>query len=348
MLARRRLGHTDIEVSRLCLGTMTWGSQNDYTEAASQIDRALEAGVNFLDTAEMYPTTPLSEETCGDTESIIGQWLANGGQRDAIVLATKVTGNGRAWVRDGGGISGATMREAVEGSLRRLRTDYIDLYQLHWPNRGSYHFRQNWAFDPTGQSTEAVHAHVHDVLRTADDLVREGKIRSLGLSNESAWGTMRFLNAADAAGLPRVVSIQNEYSLLCRHFDLDLAEVAHHEQVGLLAFSPLAAGMLTGKYDGGAVPPGSRRAQNEMLGGRFGQRSRAACGCYVTLAREHGLDPAQMALGFCLTRPFMASVIIGATSMVQLETNLAAASLELSAEVLDGIDTIHRSHGTPM
>jgi len=348
-LQRRELGRTGIQVSQLCLGSMTWGSQNDYAEAASQIERALELGVNFIDTAEMYPTTPMSADTLGGTETLIGHWFAASGRRDEVVLATKVTGSGPAWMFGGHDISAARMRTAVEGSLKRLRTDRIDLYQLHWPNRGSYHFRQHWGFDAAGQSTAAMHDHVDEVLDAASDLVREGKIRALGLSNESAWGTMQFLQAAERhPGLPRVATVQNEYNLLCRLYDTDMAELSHHEDVGLLAFSPLAAGMLSGKYADGAVPDGSRRAQNAALGGRWTSQAIAATDAYTALAREHGLAPSVMALAFCLGRPFMASVIIGATTMAQLETCLGAAEQVLSDELLQAIDATRREHALPM
>jgi len=348
-LQRRELGRTGIRVSQLCLGSMTWGSQNDRREAAEQIECSLDAGVDFIDTAEMYPTTPLSADTLGGTESIIGRWFGDSGRRDEVVLATKVTGSGPAWMFGGHDISAKRMREAVEASLRRLRTDRIDLYQLHWPNRGSYHFRQHWQFDPTNQSSAAMQDHVDEVLRSASDLVEAGKIRAIGLSNESAWGTMQFLKAAERhPGLPRVATVQNEYSLLCRLFDTDMAELSHHEDVGLLAFSPLATGMLSGKYANEALPEGSRRAQNASLGGRWTPQAIAASDAYVALAREHGLDPSQMALAFCLRRPFMTSVILGATSMAQLRTALGAAELVLSDELLEAIDTLRRVHPLPM
>ncbi|MBY8974408.1 aldo/keto reductase [Rhodobacteraceae bacterium NNCM2] len=343
----RRLGRTDLEVSLLCLGSMTWGTQNTTEEGHAQIDRALEAGINFVDTAEMYPATPVSAETQGDTEAVIGEWFARGGARERMILATKVSGKGAKGKRGGEEISGDAMRRALEGSLQRLKTDYVDLYQLHWPNRGSYHFRQYWAYDPTSQNREETRAHIRDVLETAAALIEEGKIRHLGLSNESAWGTQQFLDIAEAEGLPRVVSIQNEYSLLCRNFDLDLAEVSHNEDVGLLAFSPLAAGILSGKYQGDAMPAGSRRTLNETLTGRITPRLEPAVGAYLDIAARHGLDPCQMALAWCFTRPFMASVIFGATTMEQLETALGSADMTLSAEVMEEIAAAYRAHPMP-
>lgn len=342
------LGRSDLRVSNFCLGTMTWGAQNSEAEAFEQIDYALDMGINFLDTAEMYPTTPLSAETSGETERIIGRWLARSGRRDEVVLATKIVGVGNATVRpDGAPISPETLRVALEGSLRRLGTDRVDLYQLHWPNRGSYHFRQIWTFAPEQQARGQME-EIAAILETLGDLVREGKIRAIGLSNESAWGTARYLSLAEARGLPRVVSIQNEYNLMCRLFDLDLAELCHHEDVGLLGYSPLAAGFLTGKYVDGARPIGSRAALNGDLGGRISVHSEPVADAYVEITRRHGLDPAQMALAFAASRPFMASVIIGATSMEQLRSDVAAADLTLSSEVLNEIAALRRRYPLPM
>lgn len=342
------LGRSDLRISNFCLGTMTWGSQNTPEEAFAQIDCALDHGVNILDTAEMYPTTPLSPDTAGDTERIIGQWIARSGRRADILIATKIVGQGNKTVgRDGGPITPETLRIAVEASLARLGTDCIDLYQLHWPNRGSYHFRQSWTYTPSTQprgETERLHALL-DALAT---LKAEGKIREIGLSNDTAWGTAKMLHLSETHGLPRVVSLQNEYSLLQRIFDLDLAELCHHEDVGLLAYSPLAAGILSGKYEGGTIPPGARASMNPTLSGRLTEHSAAAITAYLGLAREHGLDPAQMALAFCAGRPFMASVIVGATSLDQLRNNLAAADLALTDEIRTGIATIHRRHPIPM
>lgn len=345
-MKRNTLGRSGIEVSALCLGSMTWGSQNTEAEAHAQMDQARDAGVNFIDAAEMYPTTPQGEDTFGRTEEIIGSYMAKGG-RENWMIATKITGAGHSYVRDGAPIDGAAMRKAVEGSLKRLQTDYIDLYQLHWPNRGSYHFRQSWTYDPSDKP-RGMDAHVRDVLETADALIREGKIRALGLSNETTWGLAQWLRIADAEGLPRVLSTQNEYSLLQRIADLDLAELCHHEDVGLLAFSPLAAGMLSGKYMGDVTPDGSRRSINAVLGGRMSAHSVPVCDAYVALAREHELDPALMALAFCVSRPFMAATIIGATTPAQLATNLAAIDVSLGEAITDGIADIHRRHPIPM
>lgn len=345
----RSLGRTDIKVSAYCLGSMTWGTQNTEAEGHAQIDMALEGGINFIDTAEMYPTTPLSPESQGRTEEIIGSWVGRTGRRSDVVIATKIVGEGFGWIREGVPIAPPTIHEAVDASLKRLQTDYIDLYQLHWPNRGSYHFRKWHKFDPSGQDKRASD-DIGECLEALDGLVRAGKIRAIGLSNDSAWGVMQFLMQSQAQGWPRVASIQNEYSLLCRHYDLDLAELSHHEDVGLLAWSPLAAGILTGKYLDDATPPGSRRAvSSDTLGGRLSAPSiQPATRAYVDLARAHGLDPTQMALAFCAQRPFMTSVIFGATTEAQLATALGAADVTLSAEVLEGIHRIYQAYPVPM
>ncbi len=342
------LGRTGIKVSEICLGTMTWGSQNSEAEAHLQLDYALDRGVNFIDTAELYPTTPLSPETYGLTERHIGSWLSARGNRDKVVLASKVAGPGRNYIRGGRPMTRAAILEAIEGSLERLRTDYLDLYQLHWPNRGHYHFRNAWTYDPSRQDRARVAEELAEILQTLGELQKAGKIRAVGLSNETAWGTMQFLALSEKLGLPRMASIQNEYNLLYRSFDLDLAEVAHHEDVGLLAYSPLAAGLLTGKYLAGARPDGSRLTINGDLGGRYQPLQEPAVAAYAALAREHGLDLAQLSIAFCLTRPFMASVIIGATTMEQLKTDIAAAGVALSGDVLSGIGRIHRQYPAPI
>jgi aryl-alcohol dehydrogenase-like predicted oxidoreductase len=344
----RKLGRTEFSVSEICLGTMTWGSQNSEAEAHAQMDYAFDKGINFFDTAELYPTTPVTAETHGRTEEIIGSWLKQGGRREKLVLASKVAGGGRPHIREGRGISAQTIREAVDASLARLQTDYMDLYQIHWPNRGHYHFRGSWTFDATKQDRTQALAEIAEILGTLGELVAAGKIRAIGLSNETAWGTLKYLRLSEENGLPRVASIQNEYNLLYRTFDLDLAEVAHHEDVGLLAYSPLAAGILTGKYQNGHRPEGSRATINKDLGGRLQPLQEPAVKAYADTAAKHGLDLGQMALAFCLTRPFMASVIIGATSMEQLKTNIGAADVTLTEEVLADIAKVHRLYPMPI
>ena len=343
----RKLGRSDIEVSEICLGSMTWGTQNSEAEGHAQIDYALDHGVNFIDTAELYPSNPMSAATVGRTEEIIGSWLARFGRRDEVVLATKVAGEGHDYIQNGIDISPEKIRVSLEGSLKKLQTDYIDLYQLHWPNRGSYHFRNNWRYDPTKQDTQQTLEHIYAVLAYLGELVADGKIRQIGLSNETCWGTSQFLQIAEANNFPRAVSLQNEYSLMYRAHDLDLAELSHHEQVGLLPYSPLACGMLTGKYENGARPAGSRLTTNPDLWGRANDSVWPVIDQYVAIARKHGIDPAQMAIAFCNQRPFVTSSIIGATSIEQLAVNIAAADLELDKEVLEDIHSVYRRYPIP-
>jgi aryl-alcohol dehydrogenase-like predicted oxidoreductase len=334
----KTLGRTAISVSEICLGTMTWGKQNTEAEGHQQMDYAVEHGVNFFDTAEMYAVPP-DASTYGRTEEIIGTWFKETGRRNDIVLASKVAGGGRPWVRGGRGIDGPSVREAVEGSLRRLQTDRIDLYQIHWPRRGHYHFEGSWDYNPYLQDKESVLPNMLEVLQVMGELVREGKILHFGLSNESAWGTMQYLKLSMELGLPRVQTIQNEYNFLRRYYDMDLAELAFHEDVGLLAYSPLAAGAISGKYLGGVLPEGTRGA---VAGSAYrnNQYTEPAIRAYIELAAKHGLDVCQMAIAFCLTKPFMTSVIIGATTMEQLKVNIAAANLELSEPVMNEIQQI--------
>ncbi|MBD3765758.1 MAG: aldo/keto reductase [Rhodobacterales bacterium] len=341
------LGPSGIMVSELCLGTMTWGSQNTEAEGHAQMDLALDHGVTFWDTAEMYPTNPVRAETVGRTEEIIGTWIAARGGRDRLQIATKITGEGQKAVRDGAPITAAQLRASVDDSLRRLQTDYIDLYQLHWPNRGSYHFRGMWSYRPGRETPDQVARHMQEVLAAAADLVAQGKIRALGLSNESVWGAGRWIATAQAMGAPRMVSVQNEYSLLCRQFDTDWAEFSVMEDMPLLAFSPLAAGLLSGKYAGDVTPEGTRRAANPTLGGRITPQVFPAVAAYLGIAARHGLDPCQMAIAFCRMRPFACIPIIGATSLDQLRIVLGAADLTLSDAVLDDIAQAHRDHPAP-
>lgn len=342
-----RLGRTDLVVSELCLGTMTYGNQTQEADAHAQMDMALEAGINFLDAAEMYPVNPVSKETIGLTEEILGNWFARTGRRNDWIVATKHSGEGMEHVRDGAPISSMSVPEAVEGSLKRLKTDHIDLYQLHWPNRGSYMFRKNWTFDPTSQNRTETLQNMADVLGALGREIEKGRIRHIGLSNESAWGTMMWLQVAQAMAGPRMESIQNEYSLMCRMADADLAEVMVHEEVSLLPFSPLAAGLLTGKYQNGAVPDGSRMSLNGNLGGRKTGRAFAAVDAYAKVAEEAGLDLALMALAWSAQRPFVASSIFGATSADQLAHLLKAEDMTLSADVLKALDDTHKQHPMP-
>ncbi len=341
------LGRTGLNVSVLCLGSMTWGSQSTEAEGHAQIDMALDHGVNFIDTAEMYPTNPVRAETVGGTETIIGNWLERSGRRSEVILASKVTGSGSAMVREGARVTPETFVQALDGSLARLRTDYIDIYQLHWPTRGSYHFRQGWNYDPSSQSKAEVEADMQTILEAAQAAIEAGKIGHFALSNETAWGTAQWLRLSEEAGLPRIASIQNEYSLLCRLADTDLAELCHNEDLPILAYSPLGAGLLSGKYAGDVTPAGSRRSHSPELGGRVTPRVFAAVDAYAEIAGAHGLDLVQMAIAWTLTRPFPMIPIIGATTTAQLSTILGAADLTLSEEVRAAIEAAHRAHPMP-
>ncbi len=344
-MQRRRLGRSDLEVSALCLGTMTFGEQNTEAEAHAQLDRALAAGIDFIDTAEMYPVPPRAE-TQGRTERYIGTWLAARGCRDRVVIATKVAGPA-AWLpylRDGGTrLDRRNIEQALDGSLRRLRTDYVDLYQLHWPDRQTNCFGA-LGFAPVADERSIPLLETLDVL---GDLVRAGKIRQVGVSNETPWGLMSYLALADSHGLPRMASIQNPYSLLNRTFEIGLAEVAIREQCGLLAYSPLGFGMLSGKYLGGHRPPGARLTLFDRFNRYSNPESEQATAEYVALAQRHGLNPAQMALAWVTGRPFTTASIVGATTLQQLETDLGSAELRLTDEVVAEIETIHRRRPNP-
>ena len=346
-MERRPLGRTGLDVSVVCLGTMTFGEQNTEAEGHAQLDRAADAGINFLDAAELYPIPP-KPETQGRTEEIVGTWLARGANRDRMIVATKAVGRTvMDWFRkDGstGELSRAQLREAVEGSLRRLRTDYIDLYQLHWPDREVSQFGSNpTVFRPT----TGPEIPIHETLEALGELVREGKIRHVGLSNESAWGTMTFLREADARGLPRVVSLQNAYSLLNRTYETGLAEISLRENVSLLGYSPLAQGYLTGKYADGALPAGARKTLFDRLQRYETTGAEGAIAAYLDLAGEIGWSPTHLALQFAATRSFMTSVIIGATSLEQLDHDLAAFERPWSAEIEAKVDAIHRLRTNP-
>jgi aryl-alcohol dehydrogenase-like predicted oxidoreductase len=340
----RVLGDSGLKVSAVCLGTMTFGQQNTEAQAHSQLDYALERGINFIDTAEMYAVPPRAE-TYGATETIVGNWLARQ-PRERIVLATKVAGPARSleWIRGGPpALDRANIRTAVEGSLRRLRTDYIDLYQLHWPERNQPMFGQ-WQFDP---AKERGCTAIQVQLEALAELVAEGKVRHVGLSNEHPWGVMQFVRLAETLGLPRVASIQNAYNLLNRVYEYGLAEVCHRERVALLAYSPLAFGHLSGKYLQDPVAPG-RLTAFESFGQRYTKPNVApAVAAYAALASAHGMSPARLALAFVYHRWCVASTIIGATSMAQLEENLAAWGERPNAELLGEIDAIHLRYSNP-
>lgn len=346
-MTTHRLGPDGPAVSQFCLGTMTWGRQTPTDAAHRQIDMALDHGVNFLDTAEMYPVNPVRADTLGDSERVIGDWIARGGARERVVIATKVSGEGAGVIEGGAPMIGAArLRHAVEASLGRLQTDHIELFQLHWPNRGSYHFRRNWSYKPPGDRA-ATRAHIREVLNETVALIAEGKIGALGLSNETAWGLAQWGAVAETGALPRVASVQNEYSLLCRLFDTDMAEASVMEGVPLLAFTPLAAGLLTGKYAGDVTPEGSRRSLVPDLGGRITPRVFEAVSTYLGLARDWGLDPVHMALAWHRSRPFASLPIIGATTLAQLEHQLPAMDMALDPDLVAAIDAAHRAHPLP-
>ncbi len=340
----RQLGRTDLNVSALCLGTMTWGEQNTEAQAFTQLDRAKAAGINFIDTAEMYPVPP-RPETYAATERCIGSYLKARGDRAKWILATKIAGpgNGITHIRDGHlKFNRKHIRAALDDSLRRLQTDWVDLYQLHWPERSTNFFGQLGYQHQEGDFTE-----LEETLEVLDEEIKAGRIRHIGLSNETPWGTMKYLQLADSRGWPRAVSIQNPYNLLNRSFEVGLAEIAIREQCGLLAYSPLAFGMLTGKYENGARPANARLTLFQRFARYNNPQARAACSRYVALAREHGLSPAQMALAYVTAQPFVTSNIIGATTLEQLESNISSIELELSGEVLKGIEAIHTGQPNP-
>ena len=342
----RKLGSTDIDVSVICLGTMTWGEQNSQAEAFAQMDYALEQGVNFFDTAELYSIPPKAA-TYGRTEEIIGNWVAQRGARERIVLASKIAGPGEDWlphIRAGKTrFNRDHIEAALNASLKRLQTDYLDLYQLHWPERNTNFFGQ-LGFSPADRDD---FTPIAETLQALDAQVRAGKIRHIGLSNETPWGVMSFLQAAEQLGLSRIVSVQNPYSLLNRSYEVGLAEISWREHCGLLAYSPLGFGVLSGKYLDGARPRGSRLNLFPDYTRYSNPAAESATARYVALAREHRLDPAQMALAFVNSRPFLTSTIVGATSMDQLKSNIGSIELTLPQQVLEGIEAIHSAYPNP-
>jgi aryl-alcohol dehydrogenase-like predicted oxidoreductase len=340
----KQLDRSDLKVSEICLGTMTFGQQNSLEEACQQLDYAVDRGVNFIDAAEMYPV-PAKKETYGRTEEYIGQWLS-GQQRDRFIIASKIAGPTRSmpWIRSADRqIDRPNIEQAVNDSLKRLQTDYIDLYQIHWPDRYVPLFGGD-KYDPKNDR-ETV--SIQEQLTVFAELIAAGKIRYLGVSNETPWGVCQFCHLADRLGLPRIVSIQNAYHLLNREFEIALAETCHLEKVGLLAYSPLAFGFLTGKYSQ-ETPPNSRIGLFPMFGGRYQKpHVKEILESYVNIARKYDLIPAQMALAFVRSRWFVTSTIIGATNLEQLEENLSSLDVELDEEILKEIDEIHAKHPNP-
>lgn len=345
-MEKRRLGRTDVFVSKICLGTMTWGQQNTEAEGHAQLDHAWDRGVTILDTAEMYSIPP-KPETQGSTETIIGNWLSARKNRDKVFVASKVAGRTTwHWIRDGQHkLTRENIYKAVEGSLKRLRTDYIDLYQIHWPERNI-----PWGSNPTRYQKADAHADetpIAETIAVFGDLIREGKIRFLGLSNESSWGVMRYLAESDKGNGPRPVSLQNAYNLVNRTNEVNLAEIADREQVSWLPYSPLAQGYLTGKYDHGARPPGARSTLFNR-GQRYETPNAAeALLAYNELARSFGVTPALFANAFVTSRPFVTSNIIGATSLAQLNEALDSADFKWTEEHQTAVDALHQKYGNP-
>lgn len=342
----RNLGNTETQVSVICLGTMTWGQQNTRKEAFEQMDYALTEGVNFFDTAELYSIPPKAE-TYGHTETIIGEWFNARGQRDKIVLATKIAGPGSDWIpyiRSGRTTyNRKNIQSALDASLKRLQTDYIDLYQLHWPERKTNFFGQlGFVPEDDNQYTSFV-----ETLQVMDEAVRAGKIRYIGLSNETPWGVMKFLELARQHNLPRIVSVQNPYNLLNRSYEIGMAEVSWREKVGLLSYSPLGFGALSGKYLNNRRPSGSRLDLFPNYTRYSSQNAIRAIESYVSIAKKYRLDPAQMSLAYVNSRLFLTSTIIGATTMEQLKSNINSVHMNLSKDVLEEIEEVHQSHPNP-
>jgi aryl-alcohol dehydrogenase-like predicted oxidoreductase len=348
-----KLGQTDMEVSHVCLGTMTWGSeQNTESDGHEQMDYAVEQGINFFDTAELYAIPP-REDTQGLTEKYIGTWFAKTGKRKDIVLASKICGGtvhfGIPWIQDGNSITPTKLEKSLEGSLNRLQTDYIDLYQLHWPNYAYPHHGAHaaGAIDYATHNSTQQQEEILEIIRTLDGFVKDGKIRAYGLSNDSAWGTMKYIELANKHNLTRVQSVQNEYSLIYRHDEPYLSEVCAKEDVAYLPYSPLAAGSLSGKYIDGARPEGSRWSLDSRPNQRDTQQAQAAVKAYMNLANKHGLDMCQMALAFCYQQKFITSTIIGATTLDQLKSNVEAKDVILSDEMLQDIHKIYCEYPMP-
>ena len=337
------LPHTDIKVSKICLGTMTWGNQNTPEEGFEQMDYALDQGVNFFDTAELYPV-PAEQKTYAETERIIGNWFEKTGNRDKVVLASKIAGPGdyTAHIRTNG-FSPDALKDAVNQSLKRLKTDYIDLYQLHWPERSTNTFGER----DYKHKEEAWSDNFNQILLTLDEIVKSGKVRQVGISNEKAWGTMRYLEESKKHNLPRMVTIQNAYSLLNRVFEGDMAEIAIREQIGLLAYSPMAFGVLSGKYIKGTAAENARLKLFPRFSRYSSEQCTEATKHYLKIAEKNGMTLAQMSLAFVNERPFLTSNIIGATSLEQLKENINSINISLNEETLDAIDKVHNNIPNP-
>lgn len=343
-MKKRKLGKTDLEVSEICLGTMTWGQQNTESEGHAQMDYALDNGINFFDTAEMYAVPP-KKETQGSTEKIIGSWFKERKSRDKVILATKVSGRSPLnWLRDDEKPTEQSrdqIFEAVDKSLLRLGIDYIDLYQLHWPDRPMNLFGGSINYEHMDEPS----IDISIILDSLNELVKSGKIRYIGLSNETPWGTMKFLYHSDISSTPRVQSIQNAYNLLNRTFEIGGSEIAHREDVGLLAYSPIAQGYLSGKYQNGALPKGSRKELFNRLQRYEGPYAEEAIEAYLNIAKKYEIDPSQLANQFVTTRPFVTSNIIGATNMEQLKLAVTSIDIKLTKEIEEDIEKAYQRHG---
>lgn len=344
----KKFARTDLSVSEICLGTMTWGKQNTEADAHEQMDYAVTQGVNFFDTAELYAVPP-EQHTQGLTETYIGNWFKARGNRTDIILATKIAGPGLPWIRKAAPISGAEIKAALEGSLKRLQTDYVDLYQLHWPNRPYPHHGRHWGgmIDLKAIDTQREVDNFTEILETLTSFVKEGKIRHVGLSNDTAWGIMKYLQLAETKGLVRMASVQNEYSLLYRGDEVYVGEVCVREDVAYLPYSPLGGGMISGKYLNGARPAGTRWSLDTRPLQRDTKTAEEAIRAYMAVADKHGLDICQMANQFVTTRPFVTSNIIGATTMEQLTSNIASKDVVLSKDVLDDIHAVYKKFPMP-
>ncbi|EGR0670843.1 TPA: NADP(H)-dependent aldo-keto reductase [Vibrio vulnificus] len=338
-----KLPHSTLEISKLCLGTMTFGEQNSQQDAFEQLDYAVAQGINFIDTAEMYPVPPKAQSQ-GLTEQFIGNWLSKSGKREKVLIATKIAGPRNVpYIRDNMSLNRRHIHTAIDDSLTRLQTDYIDLYQLHWPQRQTNCFGQlNYPYPDTQEEVTLI-----ETLEALNELVKAGKVRYIGVSNETPWGVMTLLRLAEKHDLPRIVSIQNPYNLLNRSFEVGLSEISHYEGVQLLAYSPMAFGTLSGKYLDGARPKGARCTLFERFQRYFTPQGLEATNAYVSLARDYGLDPAQMALAFVNQRPFVASNIIGATTLDQLKANIESLNVKLEDEVLNKIQQIGTTYSNP-
>ena len=339
----KNLGNTDLKVSTICLGTMTWGEQNTQAEAFEQMNFALDEGVNFWDTAELYAVPP-RKETYGDTEKIIGNWFDQTKNRDKVILATKVAGPSRDYLRGGeNSFTGSNLKSALDNSLRRLKTDYIDLYQLHWPERNVNNFGRLGYVHKENEWNQ-----FEEVLFELDSYIRQGKIRYVGLSNETPWGALNYLQLSKDKNLPRMMSIQNPYSLLNRSYEVGLAEVSVREQIGCLAYSPLASGYLSGKYRNKKFPKGSRMQRDYDFWTRYRKpNTEDAVDLYYKISEKFDLNMSQMSIKFCEIQDFMTSVIIGATTMEQLKTNIESVNINLSKEVINEINEIQSVYPNP-